>query len=184
MFKIRTRITDNLDELKELSYDYFDKEWNNISGFIEVIIGNYKEGYYHENSLQDGEIGGEWLNWWLSLFCRSANNLQKNKYVAFLVPETTNRWLEFSLIDDVVVFNLALEEKHINNKVFICEKCNNFTYYEPMDYKIKFNDFICEIDNSVKRFIDDLKFINMDLLETKMVKELLNLSRTIFDCNK
>ena len=176
MFKIKIRITDGLDELKTMSCDFFDKEWHNVSGFVEVTIGKHILGcYYHETPLQVGEIGGQLINWWLSLFLQCAKFILSTKYVAFHEPEKANRWLEFRLIDGVVILNIALDEKQINNRLLIFEKFDDFTYVEPINYKIEIKEFLYEIDSSVKKFIEELTIINPELIKTKMVRELSKL---------
>jgi len=179
VFKIKLRITNGIDELKTMTSGYFDKEWSNIEGFIEVEIGEHKEGcYYHENPLQPGEVGAELINWWLELFLKCANHIKKAKYVAFHEPDTANRWLEFKLIDDMIVINVALDTKQVKKDFFISEVCDDFTYIEPTGFKISLNDFFSEIDDAAKVFFDKLGDINLELLKTKMVIELLNLTQT------
>jgi hypothetical protein len=173
MFKIRFRITSGIDELKTMTSDYFDKEWNDVGGFVEITIGRHKEGYYHENPLQDGEVGGEWVGWWLSFFQRCANHIQKTKYVAFREPETYNRWLEFKLIDDIIVINVAQDIEERNKELFIYKAYDGFTYVEPMDFEVGIDDFLLEIYAAKKMFLDKLRVINPELLKTKMALELL-----------
>jgi len=173
MFKIKTRITDDIEELRVSTPQFFDKELNNVSGFVEVIIGHHKIGYCHEKPMQIGEWGGEWVNWWLEKFLLCANNIQKTKYIAVLKPETANRWIEFELVDDILTVNLAQGELNTENKLFISEKHMSFIYDDPVGVRINLYDFLHEVNDAVNRFIDDLKAINPKLVKTKMANNLL-----------
>lgn len=178
MFKIKTRITDDIEDLQLSTPSSFDKEWNNASGFVQVTIGHHKLGYYHENPMQAGEWGGEWINWWLELFLLCAKNIGETKYIAFNEPESANKWLIFELVDDIVLFNIAIDEICFKNKHFISEKYLGFTYIDPVGVKINLHDFLREVNNAVEKFINDLKAINPKLMRTKMIKKLLELSES------
>jgi len=175
MFKINFRIVDDLEKLKSMKHSSFDSDYNHISGFIEIRFGEHNEGcYYHENPLQEGEIGGELLDWWLNFIIDVVNSLEKKSYVAFLEPETNNRWLEFSLDTDHVMINVAIDEEQKNNNVFITEPFSGFSYVEPVDFYVNFYQFKNEITNTVNRFITELGNTNPELLKTKMALEFID----------
>ncbi len=174
MFKIKYRIVDEIDELKSIHYEFFDKDWNQVAGFIEINFGTQKEGcYYHENPLGEYEAGGELLDYWFRKLLDTVNNLYLTKYVAFQELETTNRWLEFKLIDNNVLINTAIDSKKINDKLFITEPFNGFDYVTPINFSVEFIEFKTEIVSTVSRFIAELENLNHELLKTKMVRELL-----------
>jgi hypothetical protein len=180
VFKIKTRITNDIEELKTMTSDYFDKEWNNIGGFIEIDIGGHKEGcYFHEKPLQDGELGGELVNWWIELFLNCAIQIQKTNYVAFHEPETTHRWLEFKLVADNVIINVAVDTKLMNRTSFFCENYDGFIYEGPKNYSISLEQFTSEVYAVTRYFLDELKIINPDLLNSQMAINLLSLSNEL-----
>jgi hypothetical protein len=180
MFKIKVRITEKINELTIVTINDFNKAWNNVCGFIEVRIGEHKLGcYYHDNPLAAGEYGSELVNWWLEMFLLCATHILKTQYAAFHEPEKINRWLEFSLNDDEIIFNLAIDEKCALSNLFINEKYNDFIYVEPIGYKIKVNDFLNEVSSATKIFLNELESINPELMKTSMAQAIISLSNMI-----
>ena len=175
MLKINYRIVDDFNVLKSISSNIFNSEYSHITGFIEILFGSHNEDcYYHENPLQEGETGGELLDWWLNLAIDVINCLPEKKYVAFQEPETFNRWLEFKLEGDNVIIDIAIDKTENNDKSFITEPYNEFRYVEPTNFSVKFSQFKNEVISTANRFITELESINPELLKTKMVAELLN----------
>jgi len=173
MFKIRTRIDD--EELKNISLSVFNEEWGNVEGFIEVTIGEATMGYYHEGSLHPNVPGCEWITWWLSLFLDCADMITKTSYVAFSKPEEGS-WLEFVLRDDVVIFNNALEpEQNYLRGITQYKKNYHLSYWGPRDMEVGLNDFLKEIYRATESFLDELKSINPQLIESEVVKGILEL---------
>lgn len=174
MFIINYRIVDDINELKSMTSDYFDSDYGHASGFIEIRFGEQKEGsYYHENPIREGEIGGEYIDYWLNKILDVLNTLPLSKYAAFKELETINRWLEFQLFDNHVVINTAIDKKEVNNKLFVSERFDGFDYVEPIDFSIEFTEFKSEVRNKASRFVAELENLNPELLKTKMVKELI-----------
>jgi len=173
MFKINYRITDALGELKSMDCNFFDTDYLHISGFIEIRFGEHWEGcYYHENPLQEGEFGSEYIDYWLDGLLDALIVLPKTRYAAVKELETVNRWMEFKLLDETVMINVAIDEKKINNKLFITEPFDEFNYVIPMDFSVKYVAFTSEIKRVVNRFLDEIRGINPKLLETRMGTEM------------
>jgi len=175
MFEIKYRIIDHNNIL--LNYKTTDEEDPIFEGYIQISFGSHKEGYYHENSLYEGETGNELLDWWLGYFVDVVNHLLSTKYVAFCVPETSTRWMEFKLINKSVVINIATSIAGTNpleiNEALVIKKYDGFIYKEPLDFTITFEQFKEEVHATVRRFIYELKDINPNLMETRIVKGLL-----------
>lgn len=172
MFEIKIRITEDAETLKNMPIEVFDKEIMNINGFVEVSVNNCKEGcYYHENPLQEGEEGLELVNWWLELFLIAASYIKSGKYIAFLEPETYNRWFEFERIKDNIIIRIALAEHSARNDVIVYKKNKRFKYIECLN--ITFEEFNNEIKHKTKMFLDELNKITPNLLKTKMSKDII-----------
>ncbi len=173
MFKVNYRIVDDIDELKSMTVDFFDTEYGHVSGFIEVCFGEQKEGcYYHENPIQEGEVGGEYIDYWLNDILDVANTLPLTKYAAFYELDTINKWMEFKINGDKIIINVAVDEEMKTNNLFIKEPYKGFKYIEPLDFCVNMESFDSEIRNTIKRFLEELNEINPQLLKTKMSMEL------------
>lgn len=175
MFKINIRIIDDIEQLKSMNPSFFDSDFSHITGFIEIMFGEHKEGcYYHENPLREGETGDELLDYWLNKLLDVVNTITTTKYAAIKQLETVNKWLEFKLNDENIIINVAVDIAEKNNKLFVKEFFDGYIYIEPIDFSIDFICFMNEVKNAAKRFLDEIKEINPELLKTKMAMELLN----------
>jgi len=188
MFKIKNRIVDNINELKMLTIDTFNAECPNISGYISVTIDEHKFGFFHEHPIRPDEIGYEWINWWLKYFLRCAHDISRTKYTAFCMPESSHIWLEFEMADDIIVFNKAITKSSIIEKPllngqyiedYIVEKFNGFSYVEPIGSSIAFHDFLREIINATKIFLDELELLCPYLMDSNMVKDMSRLLKMV-----
>jgi len=204
MFKIHNRIAQDEDFIgfKNMTLEYFNKEWNNIHGYLEIIIEDYKIGYYHEDLLLDDKICGDWVNGWLELLANAVYYLPKTKYVAFQEPEVW-RWLEFTFIgENEIIFKHpmdkgwlettcyegeslpeieepndeeAIEATYIGSKeIFITEKNVELFIVEPLtEYRFNYENMKSEVIGAIDKFFCELVEINPTLMETQMAKDLL-----------
>ena len=168
MFKIKFRIVDDFKTLESITEETFDKEYNQILGYIQVCFGEHKEGsYYHENPLRDNEEGDEILDYWFDKMLQTINVLDAGyNYVAFAEIEKINRWIEFRKSEDKILINVAIGRAQ-DNKLFITEK-GLFSYVDPLDFMIEYNKFRTQMCEITDRFLMELKKINPCLLNTKM----------------
>lgn len=172
MFEIKCRIVDDFLQLRTLETEEFDREYNNVSGFVLVEFGQHREGSgYHENPLHAEEIGLEWINYWLSAFLEVGFLLFSTAHVAsFREIEKANRWIVLRLDNKKIIANVGVSS--INKGMTIQEDYEQFTFIEPIDYEISCNEFYVEVMKATKKFLDDLKAINTKLSQSKMAKEL------------
>ena len=175
LFKIKTRIGCSIEELKTITVSAFNEEWGDVEGFVEVTIGEATIGYYHEGPLDLNLPGCEWITLWLSLFLECAYMITKTNYVAFSKPEFGS-WLEFVLQDNIVIFNNAIEtEQNFLRGINQYEKPDCFSYWGTRDIKINLKNFLQEIYRATEYFLDELKSINPNLLESEVIKKILEL---------
>lgn len=175
MFKINIRIVENIEILKTMDISTFDNEYNQIEGFFQICMGSHKEGcYYHDNALQDEEIGSELLNYWMNRLLDVINHfLNGEEYIAFHELETMNRWLEFKKNDGKIQIRVAIDSSMKIKELLITSPCYDFDYTELWKYQIEFSKFRNEIIKSVNNFLHQLKMLNPNLLKTKMALELI-----------
>ena len=175
MFEIKAWISDYLDEISTITVKAFDKDWYNVSGYVQVDIGEHQIGYFPMRPAMPGQTGDEWVNWWLESFLQCANKISETKYVAFPMPESNLTWLEFELVDTRVIFNLAEYGGCELKGLIITEKFNGFTYVEPLGVEIEYADFLKEIKRASMSFFNELESINPSLMNSKMAIDMLHL---------
>lgn len=178
MFKIRFRIVDDVKALGSLTTEVFDKEYDQILGYFQICFVTHQEGsYYHEQPLGEDEEGSELLDYWFDKMLQIIIMLEQGyEYVAFKEIETVNRWIEFTKKGDIILVNVAIEETY-NNSWLITQKCS-FSYIEPLDHIVSYNEFKLQVQETTEKFLRDLRKINPCLCNTqvgKLLKEKLDL---------
>ncbi len=168
MFKIRFRIVDDFQTLKLITEEKFDREYNQILGYIQICFGEHREGsYYHENPLRSGEEGDEILDYWFDKILQIIIMLDQGyDYVAFIEIEKMNRWLEFKKNGNNVLINVAIGNAP-NNSLLITKK-GLFSYVAPLNFGIEYNEFKIQVCETVDKFLIELEKINPCLCNTKM----------------
>lgn len=172
MFNIKFKIlADMVEELRGVSKEEFDQEYEDIDGQFELNVGSSKIGYVHD----DASFNNEYLIYWFDMLVQSAIYLKESSYSIFVVLDLDNIWLEFNSKDK----NIIINEKNatIENVDFLIsnKKQTIFKVSKDVEWiKLKVNkeDFFCEIINKCQQFIDDVKSISSTLLETEAIKEL------------
>lgn len=182
MFEIKYRIVDDFQQLKVITADDFNDEWNQITGFFQICFNESQEGsYYHDNPLADGEEGGELLDYWFEKLLQVIILFKSDsEYVAIKEIETVNRWLEFKKQGDNILINVAVDDSCQNNKLLITEK-GEFSYITPLDFGISYKCLEEQIVLISSKFLNELKCMNQKLCETKMFVEL---SQKIRNCQE
>ena len=175
MFKINFRITEDLEILKTINISDFDKEYDQIEGFFQICIGSHKEGcYYHEDELQDGEIGSELIDYRLRRLLDVVNCfLNGEEYAAFHEIETMNRWLEFKANEGEIQIRTAIDTSMKIKDLLITTPYCDFDHIESWKYQIEFSNLRKEIVKSVNSFLHQPEVLNPNLLKTKMALELI-----------
>lgn len=173
MFGINYRIVDDLDTLRGMSARYFDSEWQHITGFFQVIVGDAWEGsWYHNEALYDGETGPELLEYWFDAFLSVIDILTESSYVAILEIEMGNKWLEFTKDDEKVCVKVAVDSFDDNCPLMVTEPRSTFSYITGKECVVQWPHFCSLIIIKLNSFLRDVEEINPKLLETKIMKEL------------
>jgi len=174
MFDINYRIVDDFDSLRKMSASYFDQEWQHITGFFQVIIGDEWEGsWYHNEALCDGETGPELLEYWFDAFLSVIEILTRSNYVAILEIEIENRWLEFIRDDEMVCIKVAVDSFKGNSSLLVIEPRNTFSYVKEQTCFVQWNSFFSLVIEKTERFLQDVEKLNLELLKTEIVKGLI-----------
>lgn len=171
MFQIKFRIVDDFEELKKVTAIEFNHDYNKISGCFQICFGNQEEGgFYHENELHEEEYGDELLDYWFDCLLDILNILSsKSNYTAFRVIDTCNRWIEFKQVEDSIVINTAIEGSEKCNGLVITKPWHAFSYPNPSNDTISFQELKNTILYETKRFLSELENLNSQLIDTKMV---------------
>ena len=173
MFKISFRVVDDIQLLSSIPTKMFDDEYDQILGFFQITFGGHQEGsYYHENQLKEDEEGSELLDYWFDKILQVVILLaSESDYVAFKEIETVNRWIDFTRRGDNIFINVAVDDNCRNNNLIITEKYQ-FSYIEPLNYVVPYQEVKCQILEVSEKFLTELNQINPNLCKTKICKAL------------
>lgn len=175
MFKIKFRIVDDFHELKNMTIKDFNNTWKHISGFFCIFMGEQQIGsFYHENALEEDEVGGELLDYWVNKLLDVVIMLNNQySYIAFKEIETTQRWLEFRRTDkNRIAINRALDASDTITKLLITESSDLLSYVEYNGFVISFNELKKNIICAAQNFLDELQKVNSQLVNTEMAIEI------------
>lgn len=174
MFDIHLRIVDDIDVLKSVNVKDFNEEFEHIEGFFQLCIDDYEIGsIYHNEPLHKGEIGGEYIDYWLNKLLDTIIHLSNlGEYVAVYEIETTNRWVEFQRIQEKIKIKVATDSFNHLKKLFITNPYENFDYIDSIEEYIDFCEFKAIVCDAVQEFINQLEKINSALSVTKMLSDL------------
>lgn len=183
MFEIKYRIVDDLETLKGIKAPRFNEEWGNISGFFRVSFGSHKEGnYYHENEMENYEMGEELINYWLEVLLEAVLLLSKETdYVALREIDTIDRWIEFRRHRSEVVVNAARDEENVLRDLWISSPQNVFLYIEPLDCVCEWEELKRQVLFKTRQFLKELQNINPELVKTEMAFKLNEGLRNVQD---
>ena len=184
MFKINYRIVDDFEVLRSLTKEEFDQEYDQIIGDFQICFGDHLEGsYYHENPLVNGEEGDELLDYWFEQILQVIIVLdQGSEYVAIKEIETVNRLIEFVRKEEKVLINVAIDDTN-NSSLLITEK-HSFSYIEPLDFVIPYNELKLQVLEVTRNFLSDLEKINSCLCSTEVGKMINHKYTTIMKSGK
>lgn len=185
--EIRFRIVDDLNQLKSATAQEFDRDIRQISGFFQILFDGHCEGgcYYHERPMQDGEYVGELIDYWFDCLIDTVYYLLwgNTDYVAFWEIDTYKRWIEVRRNKNLLKINVADLSHKKFEKLFMLEDEGRFTYVEPLDYTIMFEEFRKEVVDKTKLFLENLNSINPNLSESKHIIAMREKLCQIDRCN-
>ena len=173
MFYINFRIVDDLEYLSSVNTTQFDDEGADIEGFFSLNFDGNIEGYYHDNMLNQFEVGHELITLWFDSLIEVILILEnKSKYVALKEIECVDSWLEFIRNDDVLTVSYATYSGESNSAFLTNVKRSEITYPKWKNVVISFFDFKKEVKLKAYKYIRELENINAALLKTKLICNL------------
>lgn len=170
MFRLKFRIVDDIMELSSVDISHFDIEIKHITGFFQMQFGEHIEGhYYHEGPLGEGEVGGELLDYWFAQLAKGMNLLERGgNYFAIKEIETMDRWIEVQQYGKNLIINVAIDNEHIINQLFLSENPGSFVYENPRNFTLSWEEMKSCLIATIKSFLLNLQRINPKLINTQM----------------
>lgn len=174
MFRIRYRITEDINYLKTLNADDFDNE-SDIEGFFEMEFEGNIYGYYHDKPLQNGETGFDLLTNWFESLLKTCLNIKITNYIAINDIESFNTWIEFKLVSDILIVSIIKADKEEGIFEIRTEPFSNYNYGEWSNIIISFEEFKNEVISKSMQYLKEINRINMHLMYSKRIINLNNL---------
>jgi len=173
VFDINFRIVDDLEYLSNINTHQFDADGADVEGFFALNFDGNIEGYYHDNKLNEFEVGHELITLWFDLLIEVILILEeKSKYVALKEIECVNSWLEFIRNDDVLTVSFAKYSGEINGDFLITVKKEEFQYPTWKEAIISFSEFKYKVKIKANQYLSEVGRINHELLNTKIMSKL------------
>jgi hypothetical protein len=173
VFEINFRIVDDLEYLSNIDTHQFDADGADIEGFFALNFGGNIEGYYHDNKLNEFEVGHELITLWFDLLIEVIVILEeKSKYVALKEIECVDSWLEFILNEDVLTVSFANYLGESNGSFIITVKRDDFNYPTWKEATISFSEFKDKVKMKANQYLSEIERINPALLNTKIMSKL------------
>ncbi len=153
MVKIRWIITDNI---KSISLEEFNTEWNGIYGYFEITINNEIIGFYPNRELFANEEGNENILYWLSKLLKGIVQLNNGQEYVIQLLSMNLAKIVFKKSDKVIIS-------------FLNKDTNRILWSE----KVMVQELYSEVLHNTERFIKEILNQNPLLLKSSMLKKLL-----------
>ncbi len=170
MFLIEYDISDKEKErMRRInSIQEFEEQLDDIEGQISIECNKENIGFVNKDISYDGEL----LVTWFRQLNRVILYLRNNTYVAMIIPDSEDVWIEF----EVVKNNLQIRE------VRAAKKHNEYIEITPLKKEKIFwsedvgrKEVFHAIMQSTNRFIQEICLINKSLAESKNISTLRNI---------
>lgn len=167
MFSLRYLI------LEESKMSLIENDDFEILGQIEIIYGNKKQ----HGIIPDIPMLNEYLFQWFIILNKVCNELKNSRQVAYYRPESPGIWVNFQSEGDNLIINEYKTDQY--------PKGLEFVRIEPLS-NVKINwsneiiskqDFFKEINQTTRKFLDELTIINSNINSFNEYKELEKLSK-------
>jgi hypothetical protein len=175
MVQIRFRIIPcNVIWSEMMSLDELNNE-GSVEGFFSINVNGNTFGYYHDNSLREGEQGFDLITTWFEQLTEAFLLLDKFKYVAVSDIDSHNTWIEFVEINDrEISVSILRSEDKTGKGYYVTQPLDNFEYGEWKHSTVDKSEFKAELLQQTDNFITSLEKINTIFLQTRRVKTILS----------
>ena len=89
------------------------------------------------------------------------------------MPETNNLWMEMKVIEDKMFIQRTSLFRNVLTSYVVDSPYEDFEYYDWKNVVIKKSEFINEVEKVTKEFVDEIRELNVDLLDSEVFKELM-----------
>lgn len=159
MVKIRWIITDNIENV---NLKRFNTEWNGIYGYFEICINKQVLGFCPNRELLADEEGNENILFWLSMLSDGITQLDDcQEYEISLLSMNLSKII------------LKKDDKLLIS--FVNSNTNEVIWIE----KILIQEFCNEVLFNIERFITEVQKVNSVLLESDLIKKLIQIKDTL-----
>ncbi|QHE52761.1 hypothetical protein [Pontibacillus sp. HMF3514] len=178
MFKIKYEIfEDYKEELSEIGLSTFDKEYNQVYGPFTIIVGEHEFIPYPSDDLPVSakEIFSELILSHFELLNEVDRLLNNYDYVALKYIEDHWSWLEFVKVDEGLIKISELEYEIIELDSLLCinkEFLSGAKYGAIREIITPKADLHHEIKKSTKMFIEEIRNVNPQLLNSKYFSKI------------
>lgn len=169
MFKLEYAILANEKErLKQVkNIAYFEKELDEVEGQVHITCYKNEIGFVDETIPYEGEYLVEWLH----LLNTGILQLEDKGYFAMLVPDSTDVWLEFKLLNKTVCISEVQTGENYKGFTMTTPIKSTKTFWSDNIEKL---ELFQEILIKTEEFIQEVSSINKLIVASRGMKKLIN----------
>lgn len=155
-----------LSNIKEFE---IESELEPVEAQIHLIFNNEEIGFIDKEIPYDGEL----IIMWLEELNEVIIQLKTNKFATMWIPDSADIWLEFKMIDEIILVNQirVKKEVHVEKIVDNMPKKQEELFWSE---SISREEFFRGIFVTTSRFIQDISLLNELLLKSKRIIKLEN----------
>lgn len=159
---------DDIEKLKTIEREIFDKEWHQIYGPFTLVVGGHEFIPYPTQNMPISakRIYSELILTHFDLLIDVYNSMESYDYIALKYVENSWTWLEIQVRNDILVLSELNYETNIIKNLFNTDKSKlkNASFGSFSNIRISKIDFLREIRIKAIRFFEDIQGINSNIL--------------------
>ncbi|MCQ4637789.1 hypothetical protein NE619_13725 [Anaerovorax odorimutans] len=180
MVRIRYRLFEDMDWLRTTTTKEFEREIGSFWGFFELKINNKRIGIYHDNEIEEWEMGREIINMWFITLMDAIKALRCSNIVTM------------HIIDGIGFLEFRREGESLRIKYGASEEMRE-TGSAVRQWEVKAeaedilfdNEYIglAELEEEVRKkcgmFIEEVRSLNEELVYSSCVQGLIDKLETL-----
>lgn len=175
MVRIRYRLFEDMDFLKTATTEEFEREIDEFWGFFELRINNKVVGFYHDNEIEEWEMGREIINMWFITLMDTIKALRCSNIVTMHIIDGIG-FLEFRREGESLRIKYGASEEMRETGPTVRQwevKAEAEDIMFDSEY-IELEELEEEVRKKCGMFIEEVRSLNEELVYVRDIQRLIN----------